>query len=304
LAAAVDRLWNSPLREFGPGRPVATASYASVFSTSGNAFRIARYPDLSMISAFYALVGLALGSFANVCIHRIPKGESLARPRSRCPRCGTMVPWYQNIPLISFALLRGRCAFCRQPISWRYPVVEALTAALVAVAGVRYPDDPLLAALGIILALYLVVIAFIDWDHQIIPDVLSLSLAGVGLAASAGNVLLGQDPWARVLNALAGSLTGFSVMLAVALLGQWVWKKEAMGGGDIKFMAAVGALLGWKGVAVTLFFGSLTGTLYAAVLIAGKKMGRGAYLPFGPFLALGAWIAWTWYPVWAKFYPG
>jgi len=243
---------------------------------------------------FIVLVGLTFGSFANVCIHRLPDNQSVLRPRSRCPRCFQSIAWRHNLPILSFLWLRGRCAHCRAPIAVRYPAVEILCAALFAAVWWKQAPVPFLAILGLVLSFYLVVISFIDWDLQIIPDVLSLSLLGVGLLTAPFNPRLGESFWARGLWSVAGVLVGGGLMIAVAWLGERIWKKEALGGGDVKLMAAFGALMGPAGVFTTLFIGSLSGSLYAGALLAAKRLGRGSYVPFGPFLAVGAWVSWLW----------
>lgn len=237
------------------------------------------------------LLGLVLGSFANVCILRIPRGRSVVWPRSACPRCGSPIAWHQNIPIASYVWLRGRCASCRAPISPRYALVEALMAALLVALTWKAPDIARLA-LGTLLTLQLLIIAFIDIDHQIIPDGLSAALAATGLAAIPWNALLGAGPFPKAASAAVGAATGLLLLWAVAAAGTRIWKKEALGGGDVKLMAALGLWLGWRGVFFTLFAGSLLGTLWTLSLMARRRFRRGTYLPFGPFLAAAAWLCW------------
>ncbi len=229
---------------------------------------------------YAGVLGLAVGSFLNVCIGRLPRGESLVRPRSRCPRCGAAIAWFDNIPVFSWLALRGRCRSCREPISWTYPALELITAAIwVGLAAIYGPTWHALQ--GCILFSLLLAIALIDGRHYLIPDALSLGGLGAGLALS---LLPGpQTP----LVAVIGASLGFGVLLAVGVLGEWAFQKPAMGGGDMKMMAMVGAFLGPAGAMLTIFIGAVVGTVvFGPVSLKTKKD-----VPFGVFLALGAAIA-------------
>lgn len=233
-----------------------------------------------MLFLLYAgVLGLAVGSFLNVCIGRLPKGESLIRPRSRCPRCGEPISWYDNVPIVSWLALRGRCRACREPISWVYPALELATAAIwVGLAALYGPTWHALQ--GAILFSLLLAIALIDARHYLIPDALSLGGLGAGMALS----LLPGSPAPVV--ALLGAALGFGVLFAVGILGEWAFRKPAMGGGDMKMMAMVGAFLGPAGAMLTIFIGALAGTLiFGPISLKTKKE-----VPFGVFLALGAAI--------------
>lgn len=242
-------------------------------------------------AAVSCIFGLLFGSFANVCIFRVPRDESIVRPRSHCPSCASLVPWFHNIPVFSFLWLKGRCFSCHAPISLRYPLVEALMGALFLVNALIFKDPADLMAAHA-LAFICVVISFIDADHQIIPDVFSLGLLVAGMFFAPVNVRLGDDMATRLAAALLGGVCGFAVLYITAIAGQWIWKKEAMGGGDIKLLAALGVWTGWRDVIVILFAASLLGTLWALGMMLRKKAGRGSYLPFGPFLAMGGWLVW------------
>jgi leader peptidase (prepilin peptidase)/N-methyltransferase len=226
------------------------------------------------------LVGLAVGSFLNVVILRLPRGESIVSPPSRCPSCETPLRWYHNIPLLSWIALRGRCASCGAWIGWQYPLVEAATAAIwagnVAVYGVGPEALRAIAFLTLLLA-----IAVTDARFYIIPDELSLggAVLGVALALLAGSPTLQE--------AAIGAVAGGGALWLIAILGTWAFKKEAMGGGDIKLMTMIGAFLGWKGALLTVFLGALAGTL-VFVPIAWKS---DRLVPFGLFLAVGAALA-------------
>ncbi len=236
------------------------------------------------------LFGLVTGSFMNVLIYRIPRNLSIVRPGSRCPQCGAPIKPLDNIPLLSFILLGGRCRSCGSRIHWRYPLVEFLNGALWVLAYYRY--DLGLSLLPLLLFLSgLVVITFIDLEHMIIPDVITLPGALVGIILSP----LLMDPFARYdylgfINSLFGALTGFILFLIISIAGTWFFKKEAMGGGDIKLMAMVGAFTGWKGVLLTTFSGSLLGAIVGIAIILRKKSSD-TTIPFGPYLAMGAMVS-------------
>jgi len=226
------------------------------------------------------LVGLAVGSFLNVVILRLPRGESIVSPPSRCPSCETPLRWYHNVPLVSWLALRGRCATCRAWIGWQYPLVEAATAAIWAGNVAAYGIEPQ-AARAILFLTLLLAIAVADARFYIIPDELSLggAILGVALAALPGSP--------SVREAVIGAVAGGGALWLIAILGTWAFKKEAMGGGDIKMMTMIGAFLGWKGALLTVFLGALVGTL-VFVPIAWKS---DKLVPFGLFLALGAALA-------------
>jgi len=230
---------------------------------------------------FLALVlGLLFGSFFNVCIYRIPRQESIAFPASHCPHCQQPIKPWDNIPVLSYLLLGGKCRACRVPIAWRYPAVEALTAGIFVVLlhtyGISYE-----LLWYLILLCALLVISFIDFDHRIIPDV--ISLPGIVLGLSASYFL--PITW---FEAVLGAVVGGGLIFAVGSVGGWVFKKEAMGGGDVKLMAMIGAFLGWKLALLTIFFASLVGAVIG--IIQKIKTGQ-EYIPFGPFLSLGAVFA-------------
>ena len=234
--------------------------------------------------ALAALFGLIIGSFLNVCILRWgaePK-ESVVRPPSRCPRCGTGLRPWDNIPVVSWLLLRGKCHSCGLPISPMYPLVELATGAIW--AGMAWRHGMTLEALtGAVFFTILLGIALTDLRAYIIPDEFSLGglVLGLALALAAGVSALG---WAMV-----GAAAGFALLWLVGTLGTWAFKKDAMGGGDVKMMAMVGAFLGWKGVLLTVFLGAALGTLVFVPITMVKK---DKLVPFGIFLALGGAATW------------
>lgn len=237
-----------------------------------------------MTTAIAFLFGSLVGSFLNVCIHRLPRGESVVTPRSACPACGTPIRARDNIPILSFLLLRGRCRDCGQPISWRYPLVEGLTAILFASIEARLGLTPVAGTL-ILFVSALVVIAFIDIDHQIIPNV--VTLPGIPLGLLAG-VLFGEPP---VLDRILGTLTGAGFLYLVLLYGGAVYGQDAMGEGDLNLIALVGAFLGWRGVVVTVLIGCVAGSVIGLAMIGLGRLRRREHIPFGPFLAAGALVA-------------
>lgn len=251
--------------------------------------------SLSWLHTVSALaLGSVIGSFLNVCIHRLPRGESLVFPGSHCPRCGAPIRWYDNVPIVSYMLLRGRCRNCREPIAARYPLVELISALLCLWILARYGLS-VTAAIYYLLVCALVVVAFIDLDHQIIPDVITYPGIPAGVAAS---FLL---PDITLKHSILGVLLGGGILLSVASVFRWIRKKEGMGMGDVKLLAMIGAFLGWKAVVLTLLVSSFVGALvgYAVLRLSGKGVGQP--IPYGPFLVLGAltyllggahWVDW------------
>jgi leader peptidase (prepilin peptidase)/N-methyltransferase len=233
--------------------------------------------------AILVLLGLAVGSFLNVCIHRLPRGESLNSPPSRCPHCDYRLRWSDNIPLVSYAFLGGRCRQCRARISVRYPIVELVTMALFVSHGAVFGWTPLLVP-RLVFACAMVVLFAIDLEHHLLPNVITLPGIAVGLIASA--VL---PP--GIVDALIGVLIGGGVLW---LIGEAYFRysgQEGMGGGDVKMLAMIGAFLGWKLVLVTLVLSSVLGSVIGLMVIAARKGGMKYALPYGTFLALGALVA-------------
>lgn len=245
-----------------------------------------------LITAFVFLCGACVGSFLNVVIHRLPRGESVVRPRSHCA-CGQMIAWYDNIPILSWFILRGRCRACGGRFSFRYPLVEALTAALWLAFWLQRP--PAEAVPLIAFASLLIAASFIDLDTMEIHDRFSMGGCLLGFAAAAavpslhgyfGDLRL-LDGLRALTVALQGAFIGSGLILWVALLGEKVLRREAMGFGDVKLMGAIGAFCGWQGAVFALFGGAILGTLgFALFLLCGG--GRRREIPFGPALAAAA----------------
>jgi leader peptidase (prepilin peptidase)/N-methyltransferase len=230
------------------------------------------------------IFGAIVGSFLNVCIIRLPKEESIVWPGSHCPHCKNPIRVYDNIPLISYILLKGKCRHCNGPISIQYPLIEGITALSSLILFIKF--GPSLSYLFYFLFVAaLIVVTVIDLYHQIIPDVISLPGIGVGLLAS---LIL---PQLTFLNSLKGLILGGGSLFVVATLYQWLFKREGMGGGDVKLLAMIGAFLGWKAVILTILLGSLIGSIIGISIIILKGKDFKYAIPFGPFLSLGAVLA-------------
>ena len=231
------------------------------------------------ISAF--ILGAVVGSFLNVCICRLPRDESVVSPPSHCPNCSCGIRWYDNIPLISYLLLQGKCRGCGTRISAQYPLVELLNGLLTLALFLRF--GPTFSFLVFFLfCSALVVITFIDLEHQIIPD--EISLPGILLGFFFSFFLPGHT-W---LNSLIGILLGGGSLLLVASGYHWLTGKEGMGGGDIKLLAMMGAFLGWKAIPFIIFASSLVGSVVGISLMLIKKKDSKLAIPFGPYLAFAA----------------
>ncbi len=270
---------------------------------------LAGSPLLQVVTA--SLLGLIVGSFLNVVIHRLPEMMmrewrlqchelqggtpdetdrepfNLSTPRSRCPACGHLITPRENIPLLSYLLLKGRCAGCGKPISLRYPLVETLTALLSALVVWHFGFD-WQAAAALLLTWALIPLIFIDLDHQLLPDDITLPLLWLGLGLSLFGIF--TDPRSAILGAMAGYLSLWSVYI----LFKVVTGKEGMGYGDFKLLALFGAWLGWQAIPLIIILSSLTGAVVGITLILLRRHDRGTPIPFGPYLATAGWIALMW----------
>lgn len=242
-------------------------------------------PMLVLIAV--AIFGLILGSFLNVCIYRLPRGESIVAPRSRCPACRRQLTWYENIPLLSYFALRGRCRYCGRTISPRYFLVEGLTAVLSVAVWIRFPNPLAYVGYFVLLSAPLLVITFIDLDHFLIPDVITIPgiFLGVGV-----HYFLNPHPWmVPLLESLLGILLGGGSLWLLSWLYEKWRGRIGLGLGDVKLAAMLGAFLGWRAVIFILFVSSIVGTLVGLVIIIAGRRRLTQPLPYGPFLALAAW---------------
>ena len=240
-------------------------------------------PNTMPITALAFVFGACIGSFLNVCIYRIPAGLSIVRPPSSCPACKTEIAFYDNIPILGWLLLMGKCRSCKAPIAIRYPLVELVTGILAAACSISFgPTLQTLAAFAFIATL--IVVAFIDLDHRIIPD--TISLPGIPIFFLAAFAMPDVTWQARAWGILAGG----GSLFAVAWGYQLMTGREGMGGGDIKLLAMIGGFIGWQGILFTLFSASAIGTLAGLLAMARSGKGMQLAIPFGPFLSLGAVI--------------
>lgn len=239
------------------------------------------------VSLFVVAGGLVIGSFLNVCILRLPVGASVVSPGSRCPSCSTPIRWHHNVPVLSWLALRGRCASCSAGISPRYPLVEALSGAVVLALWWLYgPGPAFFIATGFTLAM--IVLFFTDLDHQLLPDAVTLTGLAAGLAAAWFNPFLDGGGWARVWAAFGGAALGSGLLWTIGALYSRLRGVEAMGMGDVKMMALVGAFSGPSGVLFTIFAGSLVGAIVGVAMIPLRGRSLQDTLPFGCFLAPSA----------------
>ncbi|MFW6147885.1 MAG: prepilin peptidase [Thermodesulfobacteriota bacterium] len=236
-----------------------------------------------MILFFIFALGAIVGSFLNVCIVRLPKRESLIHPSSHCPYCNKPIRFYDNIPIISYIILRGKCRYCKHPISPRYPVVEGLTGLTAVALFLRY-GPTVEFVLFFFFSSALLVITFIDLAHQIIPD--AISIPGI-LAGFGASFLFSSVSW---LESLLGILAGGGILLLIAVGYKWITKRDGMGGGDIKLLAMMGAWLGWAAVPFIILASSLIGIFVGGGSGLLLRKGLRTRIPFGPFLAVGSFL--------------
>jgi leader peptidase (prepilin peptidase)/N-methyltransferase len=249
-----------------------------------------------MLTAFAAAFGALFGSFLNVCIYRLPLDKSVVWPASGCPQCGRLLSWYENIPVVSWLVLRGRCRTCGMPIGIRYPIIEALTAAMFGLAWGYYGPGVLLAS-RLVFGCALIVLFAIDLEHHLLPNAITLPGIVVGFVFS----FFAEPGW---MASLIGALVGGGLLFGVAEVYYRVRHEEGLGMGDVKMLAMVGAFLGWKLTLLTLMLASLSGTVIGLLLIVTGRGGMKYALPFGTFLALGAAAAATVGPALLSWYLG
>jgi leader peptidase (prepilin peptidase) / N-methyltransferase len=232
---------------------------------------------------FAAILGSTIGSFLNVCIYRLPRRESIVWPRSSCPHCRRELAWYENLPILSYLALRARCRTCREPISIRYPIVEALTAAMFAGAAWYYGPSILLVS-RLLFGCALIVLFAIDLEHHLLPNAITLPGIVIGFVFS----LVADPGWQA---SLVGIVLGGGLLYAIAEAYYRIRHEEGLGMGDVKMLAMIGAFIGWQLTLLTLVIASLVGSLVGMGLIATGRGSMKYALPFGTFLALGAAVA-------------
>ncbi|XGC81561.1 A24 family peptidase [Bdellovibrio bacteriovorus] len=238
--------------------------------------------DFTFLGFFFVL-GAIFGSFANVIIYRLPKDESVVKPRSYCYACKTPIKWYDNIPIFSWFILKGRCRHCKAKYSFRYPLVELIMAALFALSF-YYLGFSWSLIEYLIFIFGLVVCTFIDLDHMILPDEFTLSGIVIGLVGAALN------PHREFMDAFWGVLMGGGFLWGMAYIYYLLTKNEGMGGGDIKLLAWIGALLGWKAIPFVIMTSAIVGSVVGLFMARKQNAGLKTVIPFGPYLALGAII--------------
>jgi leader peptidase (prepilin peptidase) / N-methyltransferase len=249
-------------------------------------------PELWLIGGFIFILGASVGSFLNVVIYRVPEGLSLLHPPSRCPQCKTQLKAYDNVPILGWLWLKGRCRYCRHPISARYPLIEAITALLFVMTYLGWS----LQTLGYCLFLsWLLALTMIDLDLMILPNSLTQSGVIAGWIFQ-GAIAFRQTPtWMGALKGVLGAFVASMIALwlfdIIRLVGAWVFRQDAMGGGDPKLAAMIGAWLGWPLMLVSSFLACFVGSIIGVGGIALGLLGRRQAIPFGPYLALGAAIA-------------
>jgi leader peptidase (prepilin peptidase)/N-methyltransferase len=234
---------------------------------------------------YWFIIGAAIGSFLNVCIYRLPRGESIVFPSSYCPNCRRKLLPLDLIPILGYLFLRGRCRFCKERISLRYPLVEIITGALFSFSWWYFQGHYLGFSLGALLSCFCIVMFFIDLDHQLIPDVITIPGMLTGLVL---NYILGSYYF---VSALLGVFAGFVILYAISRLGSLLFRKEAMGEGDWLAAAFLGAFLGWQNLLIGIFLGFVIAGIIAGFLLLIGKARLGEYLPFGPALTVGGMLA-------------
>lgn len=261
--------------------------------------------------------GACIGSFLNVCIYRIPREESVVSPRSHCTQCGKIIPWYLNIPLLSYILLRGKCRYCASHFSVRYLLVELLTAVLFLLVWLKFDVSAGPRALHLVaitdlelVPIYWLVVSglilgtFVDFDHLIIPDRVTLGGIAAGLTLSVlAPSLHGEVSMLKSLMMSAiGVVTGWGILWGMAIMGKAIFKKDAMGFGDVKLMGAIGAFMGWPAVLFNILISSFSGSIIGITLVATNQKKMQSKIPYGPYIALAAvlWILWG--PIWWQAY--
>jgi len=243
---------------------------------------------------YFFVAGACMGSFLNVCALRIPEGQSVVRPPSRCPQCGHSLPWYENIPILSFLILKGRCRSCAKPISWQYPLVEALTGFFFTVSAYRFEGDYLRLGAFLVLGCFCIVLSTIDFRTMTLPNAIIFPLMALSTLYAPWNPWLGFRWDMRLVDMILGFLAGAGILLLFGWFGSLILGKDALGGGDIKLLGALGMVLGWQGALDGLFLGSIFSGLWAGFMILSGRLKAKTPIPYGPFLCAGCLAAGLW----------
>lgn len=233
------------------------------------------------------MLGLCLGSFMNVVIYRLPRDLSIILPASHCPKCKHKLKWLHNIPLFSYVYLKAKCAFCHKKISWKYPFVEVLTGTVMAFLYLHFGFDRLFLEVSLF-SLILIALVFIDFEHQLLPDELTLGLMWLGLLVSVFPGFTTPE------EAILGASIGYFSLWLIAKMYEFVAKREGMGYGDFKLLAALGAWAGWQALPWIVLMAALLGTIVAVVLLTLKKATAKTAIAFGPYLAVAGWVVLLW----------
>jgi leader peptidase (prepilin peptidase) / N-methyltransferase len=240
-------------------------------------------PSPAFEATLVTLLGLLIGSFLNVCIYRLPRGKSPVRPRSGCPACGHMLPWYENIPVLSYLALRGKCSSCGTPISAMYPIIEAIIGSMFLAAYLWYGPSALLVV-RLLFGCAMIVLFVIDLQHRILPNVITIPGIVVGF-------LLSEVAGPGWVASLIGIAAGAGGLFAISEIYYRVRHEEGLGMGDVKMLGMIGAFLGWKLAILTLVLSSVAGSLVSVAILVARKGSLKSALPFGTFLAIGAMVA-------------
>ncbi len=240
------------------------------------------------------ILGSIVGSFLNVCIYRMPKNESIVSPPSHCPNCQRPIPWFYNIPIVSYVLLKGKCRFCNAKINFRYLIVELVTAIVFLILFSHYGFSiKFLIYTG--LACSLIVATFIDFEHQIIPDEITLGGLVIGVLLSILypplHTPVSSTLWhgikSSLIQSVLGIIAGGGAIYLIGVLGTWIFRKDSMGGGDVKLMAMLGSFLGWKFALLIIILGAFSGSIFGIISLMKNKS---HIIPFGPYLSFGAFL--------------
>ena len=267
------------------------------------------FPWYAFFTFLSFLWGASIGSFLNVCIYRIPRDESVIKPRSHCPHCNRLIPWYLNIPIFSYLMIRGRCRFCSARITPRYVLVEWLVGLLFLLVWLKFDlvvgsralglmpiTNPALVPVYWLFVSGLVLATFVDFEHLIIPDSVSIGGMVIGLILSAlVPAMHGVETMpASLVRSAIGLAMGWGILWSIGKLGSIIFRKPAMGFGDVKLIGAMGAFLGWQAVLFTIIGSSLVGSVVGISLVVGRCKRMQSRIPYGPYLALAAllWIFW------------